>query len=61
MPDQARCRGHANQKHHGSDSEQETDQPNQQTHYRSSVSALAPKRPAFSSAWQPTRDGSYFS
>jgi hypothetical protein len=25
------------------------------------VSALAPKRPAFSSAWQPTRDGSYFS
>jgi hypothetical protein len=40
MPDQPCDGGHANQKHHGSDSEQETDEPNQPTHARSSVSAL---------------------
>ena len=50
MPDQPRRGGDADQKHHGSGGEQETQKPYQQAHQRISVSTLAPQQPAFSSA-----------
>jgi hypothetical protein len=50
MPDQPRDGGDAYQEHDGSGGEQETHEPHQQAHYRSSVSTLAPVPPAFSSA-----------
>jgi hypothetical protein len=50
MPDQPRGGGDAHQKHDGSGGEQETHEPHQQAHYRSSVPTLAPVHPAFSSA-----------
>jgi hypothetical protein len=42
MPDQSRRGGDADQEHDGSSGEQETHEPHQKTHYRSSVSAIAP-------------------
>jgi hypothetical protein len=39
MPDQPRGRGHAHQKHNGSCGKQETYEPHQKTHDKSSVSA----------------------
>src|SRR6267154_541139 len=42
MPDQSRRGGDAHQEHHGSGGEQETHEPHQKAHYRSSVSAIAP-------------------
>ena len=38
MPDQARHGGDPHQKHHGSGGKQETQEPHQDSHYRSSVS-----------------------
>jgi hypothetical protein len=43
MPDQSRCRGDTHQKHDGSGGKQKTYEPHQKAHYRTSVSALAPK------------------
>jgi hypothetical protein len=42
MPDEPCRGGDAHQKHDGSGGEQETHEPHQKTHYRSSVSAIAP-------------------
>src|SRR4051794_17284115 len=50
VPDQPRGGGDANQEQDGSGGEQETHEPHEQAHYRSSVSTLAPGYPAFSSA-----------
>jgi hypothetical protein len=40
MPDRARHAGHADQEHDGPGREQETQKPDQQAHYRSSVPTL---------------------
>src|SRR6185436_16614599 len=43
MPDRARDAGHADQEHDGPGREQETQKPDQQAHYRSSVPTLGAK------------------
>ncbi len=53
VPDRARDAGDAYQEQHGSGSEQETHEPHEQAHYRSSVPTLAPLSPASVLARKP--------